>query len=65
MSEKEKEAKKEYSKNRYKEMKKKMHIYCYSIKMSEQTLEFHHFVVYKKYYKIKKNTIKVVFAEIL
>ena len=33
--------------------------------MSEQTLEFHHIVVYKKYYKLKKNTIKVVFAEIL
>ena len=47
MSEKEKEAKEEYSKNRYKKMKK-MKIYCDSIKMSEQTLKFDHIVVIKK-----------------
>ena len=49
LSVEEKEAKKEYSKNRYKEMKKKkIQIYFYSTKMSEQTLKFGDIVVNEK-----------------
>ena len=47
LSEIEKEAKKDYSKNRYKEMKK-MQIYFYSIKMTEQILKFGDIAVNKK-----------------
>ena len=38
-------------------MKKKMHIYCYSIKMSKQTLKFDHNVVNKKYFHASKQAI--------
>ena len=67
LPEEEKKAKKEYSKNRCKEMKK-MQIYFYSIKMSEQTLKFGDIVVNKREFHASKqaialklvNTIKMI-----
>ena len=56
LSEEEKEAKKEYSKNRSKEMKK-MQVYFYCIKMSEQTLKFGDIAVNKKEFHASKQAI--------
>ena len=64
MPEKEEEAKKEHSKNRYKEMKKKMQIYFSHIKMSEQTLKkFDHIVVNKKDFHSSKEAIALDLVE--
>ena len=58
-----KKVKKEYSKNKYKEMKKKMHIYCYRIKMSEQTLKFDHIVFNEKEFHASKQAIALDLVE--
>ena len=62
MPEDEKEAKKEYIKNRYKEMKK-MQVYFYSIKMSEKTLKFDHVVLNRKIFHAPKQAIALDLVE--
>ena len=56
MSKEEKEAKKEYSRDKYKEMKE-MQIYFLHIKISEPTLKFDHVVVNKKDFHASKQAI--------
>ena len=56
MSKEEKEAKQEYSKNKYKEMKKNATLYLH-IKISEQTLKFGDIVVDNKEVHASKQTI--------
>ena len=63
LSEEEKEARKEYSKNRYKEMKK-MQIYFLHIKMSEQTLKFGDIMVNKKDFHASKQAIALNLLDI-